>query len=47
MDDLQITILCESYEEMEEGEIIWIKPDEEKLCLFDIDTGSNLSTQPS
>jgi multiple sugar transport system ATP-binding protein len=47
IDDLQITLLCESYEEMEEGESIWIKPDEEKLCLFDIDTGGNLSTQLS
>jgi multiple sugar transport system ATP-binding protein len=43
-DDFSVTLLCESYEEMREGDNIWIKPDVDRICLFDINTRVNLSS---
>ncbi|MBC8387400.1 MAG: ABC transporter ATP-binding protein [Actinobacteria bacterium] len=38
----QIIILCKSFEEIKEKEALWVKPDEERIYLFDVDTGDNL-----
>lgn len=37
-----ITILCESYEKIDENSRIWIKPDVKHMYFFDKDTGKNL-----